>query len=455
MNSAAVFPISSLIVGIVLSLTLGFPLSWGILFAILVTLVSVKKLGFSWGQQFSFGWDGIRQTKPVLIILFLVGLLIPLLMMGGTIPAIIYYGLSIVNVEYLLVLSFILTSVVSYLLGTSVGTLSTIGLSLMGIAHAADLSAGMVGGALICGAMVGERFSPISSSRMLVLSHVGMTEKQDRATQGAARLTTIICAVLFLVLDLFREQAGSGDSIRMYQELLTSHFSISWGALIPLFVLIAVFAFRVKAIYALLCGVVASLVLVLSGGPITLSTLAGTILYGYEPQTGTLLDELVHGGGMISILSVLLLIVLAGFLNGILNKANLLTPFVERMMGVTKNKIALVGKSMAISLLVVMISCNQTIPILVMGSTLIGRFSQFTRGKEFLGKTMLDSTLVMPVLIPWNGLAMVIAISLGVSTIETLPFLFYSLLLPIVTLISSRRFGEKEAGMIPNTKKAM
>jgi Na+:H+ antiporter, NhaC family len=454
MDYAAAFSITSLILGIVLSLTLDFPLAFGILFAILVTLVSVYKRGISWRQQLSFGWDGIRQTKPVLIILFLVGLLIPLLMMGGTIPAIIYYGLSIVNVEYLVVLSFLLTAMVSYLLGTSVGTLSTIGLSLMGIAHAAGVSTGMVGGALISGAMVGERFSPISSSRMLVLSHVGMTEQQDRATQGAARLTAIICAALFLFLDLFRGEGGAGDSIRMYQELLSSHFTISWIALIPLIVLIAVFTFRVKAIPALFCGVVASLVLVLLQGPIAFSTLVETILYGYEPMTGTLVDELVHGGGMLSILSVLLLIVLAGFLNGILNKANLLTPVVERLMGDTQNHFVLIGKTIALSLLVVMISCNQTIPILVMGSTLIGRFSLYSRGKVFLGKTLLDSTLVMPVLIPWNGLAMVIAISLGVSTVETLPFLFFSLLLPVVTMISSRQFAGK-AEMIPMHKKAM
>ncbi|EST55493.1 sodium:proton antiporter [Brevibacillus panacihumi W25] len=454
MNSAAVLSISSLILGIVLSLTLDFPLSLGILFAILVTLVSVKQKGYSWKKQFGFGWDGIRQTKPVLIILFLVGLLIPLLMMGGTIPAIIYYGLSIVNVQYLLVISFLLTSAVSYLLGTSVGTLSTIGLSLMGIAHAAGIPAGMVGGALISGAMVGERFSPISSSRMLILAHVGMTEKQDLATQGAARLTAVLCAVLFLILDLFRASVDSGESIRMYQELLTSHFSIDWLTLMPLVVLIAVFAFRVKAIKALLYGVVSSLVLVMLKGPLPLPVLIETIVYGYEPKTGTLIDELVHGGGMLSIFSVLLLIVLAGFLNGILNKAKLLTPFVERMMGETKNSVVLVGKSIALSLLVVMISCNQTIPILVMGSTLIGRFSRYSRGKEFLGKTMLDSTLVMPVLIPWNGLAMVIAISLGVPTLETLPYVLYSLLLPLVTLWSARRFDGK-AGVILDTKKAM
>ncbi|MDR7319063.1 Na+/H+ antiporter NhaC family protein [Brevibacillus nitrificans] len=451
MPMAATLPIFSLIAGIVLSLTIGFPLALGIVFAILVTLVSVVKLGYSWKAQFAFGWEGVKQTKPVLMILFLVGLLIPLLMMGGTIPAIIYYGLSIVNVDYLLVLAFLMTAAVSYLLGTSVGTLSTVGLSLMGIAHAADISQGMVAGALISGAMVGERFSPISSSRLLVLSNVGMTEEQDRQTRRPAWLTVGICVVLYLVLDLFRAQAGSSNTIQMYQELLLRHYSISWLLMLPLIVLIASFAFRVKAVVALLYGIVASAILVFVTAAPDAKTFAGSMLYGYELHSGTSLDELVHGGGMLSIISVLILIILAGFLNGILNRANLLTPIVDKMMGATKKSTVLVAKAAALSLLVVIISCNQTIPILVLGSTLLHRFSQWNDGRVFLGKTMMDTTLVMPVLIPWNGLAMVISIALGVSTVETLPYLFFSLLLPIVTIVASRKFNT-EGGSIANKK---
>ena len=77
MSMAAVLPILSLITGIVLSLVIGFPLYLGIVFAILVTMVSVKRVGFAWKEQFAFGWEGVKQAKPVLLILFFVGLLIP------------------------------------------------------------------------------------------------------------------------------------------------------------------------------------------------------------------------------------------------------------------------------------------------------------------------------------------------------------------------------------------
>jgi len=453
MSKAAVLPILSLIAGIVLSLTIGFPLALGIVFAIMVTLVSVRGLGYSWKQQFIFGWDGVRQTKPVLLILFFVGLLIPLLMMAGTIPAIIYYGLSVINVDYLLILSFLLTAAVSYLLGTSVGTLSTIGLSLMGIAHTAGISPAIVAGALISGAMVGERFSPISSSRLLVLANVGMTEVQEIRTRRPALITIGICVVLFLLFDLFRGKTGSTDTIQMYQELLVSHFSISWILMLPLLALITSFALRAKAVTALLYGIVASLLLVVIKGNLDVQTFFSSMLNGYVLHSGTSLDQLVHGGGLTSILSVLTLIILAGFLNGILNKANLLTPIVDKMMGETKNPTVLVAKATALSLLVVIISCNQTIPILVLGSTLLRRFSGWTGGRELLGKTMMDSTLVMPVLVPWNGLAMMMAVTLGVSTVQTLPFLFFSLLLPLVTIFSTLRESPK-SGFIVTEKKA-
>ncbi|MEJ8548061.1 Na+/H+ antiporter NhaC family protein [Brevibacillus borstelensis] len=440
MKILTVLPVVSLIVGIALSLTFGFPLFLGIVFAILVTLVSVKRLGYSWREQWAFGREGVLQTKPVLTILFLVGLLIPFLMMGGTIPAIIYYGLSVVDVRYMLSLAFLLAAGTSYLLGTSVGTLSTVGLALMGISHTAGISPAMTAGALISGAMVGERFSPISSSRLLILSTLGVTEDEDRKSSRPALLAVAIAALMFLGLDVFRQEAGETGMIEQYQGLLRQFFSIGWLPLVPLLVLIGAFAFRVKAIRALLYGLVAAVVLVIATVPLQFAEMGRSILYGYELHSGTTLDQLVHGGGMISILEVLVLITLAGFLNGILNRANLLAPLVEKMIGKTQNTVVLAGKAVLLSLLVVIISCNQTIPILVMGSTLLPRFSRMDKGSVFLGRTMLDSTLVMPVLIPWNGLAMVMSVTLGIPTLDILPYLFFSFVLPVLTIAAARTF---------------
>ncbi|USG65235.1 sodium:proton antiporter [Brevibacillus ruminantium] len=453
MNIHTVLPILSLMAGIALSLTFGFPLFLGIVLAILVTLVSVKRLGYSWRKQWNFGWEGVKQTKPVLMILFLVGLLIPLLMMGGTIPAIIFYGLSIVDVKYMLILSYLLASAASYLLGTSVGTLSTVGLALMGIAHTAGIPAAMVAGALISGAMVGERFSPISSSRLLILSSLDMTEKEDRSNSRTAWLAVAICGVMFLTLDLFRSEASDTGVIGQYQQLLQQVFAIGWLPLVPLLVLIGSFAFRVKAVPALLYGLLSAALLVLATVPIEPAAMGRSILYGYELHTGTPLDQLVHGGGMLAILEVLVLITLAGFLNGILNRANLLAPLVEGLIGKTEHTVVLAGKAVLLSLLVVIISCNQTIPILVMSSTLLPRFSRMEQGHVFLGRTMLDSTLVLPVLIPWNGLAMVMSVTLGVPTVQILPYLFFSFVLPVLTIITARRF--QASGSPATHKKAM
>ncbi|MFY0544434.1 Na+/H+ antiporter NhaC family protein [Brevibacillus sp. H7] len=441
MKLVAVFPIASLIVGIVLSLILGFPLSVGIVFAILVTLVSVKRLGFPLRQQISFGWDGVKQTKPVLTILFLIGLLIPLLMMGGTIPVMIYYGLSVVNADDLLIQSFVLATAVSCLLGTSVGTLSTVGLSLIGIAHAAEVPLGMMAGALISGAMVGERLSPISSSRLLVISSVGMEEKGDGRINKTALLALGVTALLFMLLDVGRINADASQMVREYQELLERHFSVSLIPLLPLIVLIGSYAFRVKAVSALMYGIAAATGIVLFTNPPEWGEFFRTILFGFELHSQTRLDQMVHGGGMKAILQVLLLISLAGFMNGILNKANLLVPIVDRLMGSTQSLTALTGKTVVLSLLVIIISCNQTIPILVLSSTLLQRFSKIAKGRQLLGRTMLDAALVMPVLIPWNGLAMVMSVTLGVPFREVLPYLFFPLLLPVITIVSARQYS--------------
>lgn len=435
MKRRTYFPIASLIVGIAFSLLFTYPLAFGIIGAILVTLVTVKSLGYSYRQQFGFGWEGIKQTKPVLIILFLVGVLIPLMMMGGTIPAIIYYGFTIVNTDYLLIISFVLAAAVSWLLGTSVGTLSTVGLSLIGIAHAAQIPLGMIAGALISGAMVGERFSPISSSRLLVLSSIGAGENIGRYSQATGLLGVAITACLFLLLDLWRESPSAAGEIEAVQQLLQQHFPMSVYPLLPLFVLIGSFALRIKAIHSLCYGIAASALLVLLAQPMELQAFGKAMLYGFELRSSTKLDEIVHGGGMAAILRVLLVISLAGFMNGILNKANLLAPIVDRMMGKSGSRAVLVAKTVLLAVFVVIVSCNQTIPLLVLSSTLLHRFNGLSEGNNLLGRTMLDSALVLPVLFPWNGLAMVMSVTLGVPTLETVPYIFFSLILPLITLL--------------------
>ncbi|WP_134684851.1 Na+/H+ antiporter NhaC family protein [Brevibacillus migulae] len=442
------WPITSLLVGIAATYAAGLPLSLGVAFSILVSLVTVRKMGYSFKQQFQFGWAGVQQTKPVLSILFLIGLLIPLLMVGGTIPALIYYGLSVVNVDYLLILSFLLASAISSILGTSMGTLSTIGLPLIGIAHAAGVPLGMVAGALISGAMVGERFSPISSSRLLTMNTVELSGAKAASRMNVAAMVAVIfTGCLFLMLDALRGNAGATDMIATYQRLLKEQLDVSLPMLFPIAFLLLLFLFRLRAVTALMGGIAVSAGSALMQPSVDLHSLLSAILDGYALHSGTALDEMVHGKGIGAVLQILVLIIFAGFLNGILNKANLVEPIITRLMGKSASRSALVGKTVLLSLVVVMIGCNQTIPILLVGATLLERYRAQPNGSWLLGRTLLDSALLMPVLVPWNGLAMVMAVTLGVSTVESLPYLLFPILLPILTILFTKHFVpmQKEA----------
>ncbi|HZG14784.1 MAG TPA: Na+/H+ antiporter NhaC family protein [Candidatus Bathyarchaeia archaeon] len=435
------WPITSLLVGIAATYATGLPLSLGVAFAILVTLVTVRRMGYSYKQQFQYGWAGVQQTKPVLSILFLIGLLIPLLMVGGTIPALIYYGLKVVNVDYLLILSFLLASAISSILGTSMGTLSTIGLPLIGIAYTSGVPVGMVAGALISGAMVGERFSPISSSRLLTMNTVELSSEKAASRMNIAAMAAVVFTVcLFLMMDVMRGNAAATDMIATYQRLLREQFDVSPLMLFPIAILLLLFLFRMKAVTALLGGIAVSAASALWQPSVDLHTLLFVILDGFELHSGTVLDEMIHGKGIDAVLQILVLIIFAGFLNGILNKANLVEPIITRWMGESGSRAALVGKTVLLSLVVVMIGCNQTIPILLVGATLLERYREQPNGSWLLGRTLLDSALLMPVLIPWNGLAMVMAVTLGVSTVESLPYLIFPILLPVLTILLTRHF---------------
>lgn len=122
-------------------------------------------------------WEGIKHTKEVMWILALVGVVIPVWTASGTIPYMIDLGLRIVDPSFFLTFSFVLSVCISMLLGTSTGTLSSVGIPLIGLAVLLQIPLPMVAGALVSGAFVGDRTSPFSSANRLVASSTGVSVK--------------------------------------------------------------------------------------------------------------------------------------------------------------------------------------------------------------------------------------------------------------------------------------
>ena len=88
-------------------------------------------------------------------------------MLSGTIPMLVYYGLTLVNPETFYLVAFLIPVVFSSLTGTSYGSAGTIGVVLISIASAMNADLGVTAGAIIGGAYFGDKLSPLSDTTNL------------------------------------------------------------------------------------------------------------------------------------------------------------------------------------------------------------------------------------------------------------------------------------------------
>ena len=150
------------------------PIHLPIIFQLALTITLALYWGYEWDNIEEMLFSGFNKIAPVLLILLIIGMLIGLWISIGTVPSMIYYGLQVLEPSYFLLLAFIMCGGVSLAIGTAIGTVSTIGLALISIANGMGLPLPMVAGAIISGAYIGDRMSPVSSISILTAHSAGV-----------------------------------------------------------------------------------------------------------------------------------------------------------------------------------------------------------------------------------------------------------------------------------------
>ena len=121
--------------------------------------------------KYNHGWKDIQAATghkiagalPAIIILLSIGMLIGTWMFSGTIPMLVYYGIKLINPQYMILTAFLVTAAMS-LTGSSWAAVGTIGVALMGVATAIGSPLPATAGAIVSGAFFGDKLSPLSDS---------------------------------------------------------------------------------------------------------------------------------------------------------------------------------------------------------------------------------------------------------------------------------------------------
>ncbi|MDO5537618.1 MAG: Na+/H+ antiporter NhaC family protein, partial [Desulfovibrionaceae bacterium] len=326
-----------------------------LLAAVALAAIMAMKTGYRWEQLEKGMFDSLSRIWIAVAVLFMVGMIIAAWLASGTIPAIIYWGLKLIAPEHFLLSAMLLCSVASVATGTSFGTMGTIGVALLGVGQALGYPAYMTVGAIVSGAYLGDKMSPVSDSTNIAasvseVSLFGHVMSMMWTTVPAFILAGIVYTVVGA--DFASGQNASLANLDAILKGLESHFSLGILAFVPpvLMIVLAYKRFPVLPVM-LVCLVSAVIIALIEGVPF--NNLAKMLTSGYVSKTGVAqLDPLLSRGGLMSIMPTVLLLCSGMAFGGILEKSRVLEVLLEYILRGARSAVRLVVSVLAAAYLI-------------------------------------------------------------------------------------------------------
>lgn len=395
--------------------------------------------------------NSISDTLPALLILLLIGALAGTWLISGIVPAMIYYGLQIVNPTYFLIAACIVSAIISLVTGSSWSTIATIGVALLGIGKALGMSEAMVAGAIISGAYFGDKMSPLSDTTNLAPAMAGVDLFTHIRYMSYTTIPSIcFTLIIFLFLGLNLNTQTSADDISTIQNAINSKFNISiWLFTVPAIV-IGLIIKKIPAIPALFIGTILGGIAAIIFQTEIITELGGSNNYFQNSFTvimdamardvnivteNGMINELLSTGGMNGMLNTVWLILCAMCFGGSMEASGFLNKLSTSFMKMATNTASLVATTTGTCVFFNLTASDQYLSIIVPGKMFTETYKKNGLAPENLSRTLEDSGTVTSVLIPWNTCGATQASVLGVATLTYLPFCFFNIISPFMTMM--------------------
>lgn len=400
-------------------------------------LIAVFKLGYKWEEIEKGIIESIGSVMQSILILAIIGMLIGSWIAGGIVPTLIYYGLQILSPTFFLVTALFLSSIVAIATGSSWTTAGTVGVALIGIAQGLGIPVPLAAGCIVSGAYFGDKMSPLSDTTNLAPAMAGSTLfdhiKHMAYTTG---LSYGITAVIFIVIGFgFRGKELNTTEIQGILDAIKSVYIIKPAFLLVPVVTIAAVALKIPAIPGLIIGVVlGGVCMVLQGAD--LGIILDVVQNGVIAQSGhEMVDALLSGGGMQSMMGTISLIMCALTFGGILETTGMMACIAKKLLDRAKSTGSLILVTLVSCMFVNVLCADQYLGIALPGKMFKDEYAERGLAPRNLSRCLEDSGTVTSALVPWNTCGATMAAFLGVSTFAYAPFAFFNILSPIVSAI--------------------
>lgn len=421
-----------------------------LLAAALAAIIGIRH-GYKWKNILEGISKSISSTTPAIIILLLIGSLAGTWLISGIVPTMIYYGLQILSPKIFLVAACIICAIVSLASGSSWSTIATVGIALLGIGNALNISEGLVAGAIISGAYFGDKMSPLSDTTNLAPAMAGTDLfTHIRYMMYTTIPTFIITLTIFLIVGLSFDNDQNIDSINNLLTAIENRFVVSpWLFLVPIGVLILIIK-KVPALPALLVGTLLGGIFAIIFQPHLIIELSGidnnfiqssyiTVINAMGGETSietsnTVMNDLLSTGGMYGMLNTIWLIICAMCFGGVMETTGKLKKISSSIIQYAENTGSVIATTACTCIFFNLTASDQYLSIVVPGRMYADTFKEKGLAPENLSRTLEDSGTVTSVLIPWNTCGATQSAILGVATLSYLPYCFFNIISPLMTV---------------------
>lgn len=393
----------------------------------------------------------VKDTSRAIFILLLVGSLSGTWLLSGVIPTMIYYGLQLLNPTIFLPCCVIICSIISLATGSSWTTSATVGIALIGIGNTMGLNPAISAGAIISGAYFGDKLSPLSDTTNLAAALAGTDLfTHIRYMMYSTIPTYILTLIAFIAISLTSSTPKDIDMSHTLAAIDSTFYITPWLFVVPL-VVIGCILLKIKPIMALLLGTLlgalfaiifqSDLVAIVGGGD------SLTIISGYKGIMNAIttdiqiispmqsLNSLFAAGGMKSMLNTVWLILCAMFFGGAMEAIGALKKITQALLHIAKSTFGLFASTIASCIVVNITASEQYLSIVIPGKMFAKEYQKRNLAPENLSRTLEDGGTVTSVLIPWTTCGAYHAGVLGVETLAYIPYAFFNLISPIMSLL--------------------
>lgn len=395
------------------------------------------RLGHTWKGLEEGLINGIAKALQACLILLVVGTLIGTWIVSGIVPAMVFYGLKILSPGIFLFTACLLCAVVSLATGSSWSTAGTVGIALVGVGQGLGVPLPMVAGAIVSGAYIGDKMSPLSDTTNLAPAVAGTTLfTHIRHMVYTTGPSFVLALAVYLAIGLFYQgQTAHLESIESINRVLDSSFTISPVLLLPPLLVIAMVVLRLPALPALLAGTVIGGLFAAAVQGTGFGEVMNAAYAGHLSQTGVeAVDTLLTRGGMERMYSTVALILCALSFGGVMERTGMLAAIAAAILRLAHSTGSLVLSTVVTCMTMNVLAPDQYLSIIVPGRMYQDAYRKRGLHMKNLSRALEDGGTLSSPLVPWNTCGAFMFATLGVHPFAYLPFAIVNLLNPVISV---------------------